>query len=1142
MKNRFSVFLALTILYALLIFILSSSSSLGDPRTILGFFHFENLRSLLKPIENSDLRVLLYPLYIFSEYPDKVGHVVLYAGFGFLLYLTLKNSSNITLKNYAFLFAIIIGTVYGASDELHQSFVPRRTASILDLLADCTGVALAQIIVFVGNRLSTPSTKKNNLDLKLAVILTILSIIFILIPPFNQTFLRIILALPLLLFLPGYLLMAVMFPKRGELSSIERFTLSIGLSIAITVFDGFGLNFTKWGFRPNSIVISLSTIIVLLLLVAYLQRWRLKEAGYGFSFKDITTFYHSIRSKETETGPEYDPALEKTLIKTMVIAILLVSAMLIYAKVTKEPEKFTALYILGANGKAENYPTEIHIGELASVLVGVENYEYAPVNYTLHVNLGGRLLKEQYIVLNHGNKWLNNVTFVPQLTSSIAFAGANKSKLEFQLLKDNQPYREVHLLVNTSLDSVKFAALPNLTNGDMESDDGWIFSRSSPNITGNYTNNTGNSSSRTFEINFTTEVAGYYGTIYQNLTTHGDSRATLSFDVRDSEYSNTSNYTFKQALIDEQVVWESGVGGENSSWEHEEVPVLLSGNNTLAFRVYSKHSTNDNITAWWDNVQLEPFGANKTETKKRPVKKVYEFNFDVRGAPLTLEKSMKIDGFGFPGFNYNITGNKSYEELRLLLSDNNQIDTGNATYTTQVNGSDLYLMGSRYRILGNDITNLSQILDTYPNKTLTLGETWNFGGIYSLSVSLISSKADSAMLVLQKSGSTLDTRLVNRGGIYEYMQYTGQFYVTVFRARIDSISGDNVYLTDIELYSDASTALETGAIMGDFEVNNISSDEIVFKNIYPFELNNRTVILNGSMGLSLQGNLLYPYATGVKIRGTPQYIYYGRWMNITGSNYPGFFMENNTSYEELRMYFSGNGLVETGQAVYRSKKHSGMISFLGNNYELIYPNSPKYITNITTNKKITLYENTTRELDKGFGITFKKENNSNDSIILSIRKNLTEEQKQMINIINESLVNNSAGNAISVGGFYPDIYYEMYTGRNDIIKKSNKLSVGDRFEYWIEYRVDRTYKAIAGELENIDNNSIELNVREYDIPFEIAPGRSFGEFDVESITNDTITLRNTKPLQFMPGEEKTILNGALKIKTSPNDYLAYPSR
>jgi VanZ family protein len=179
MKNRFSVFLALTILYALLIFILSSSSSLGDPRTILGFFHFENLRSLLKPIENSDLRVLLYPLYIFSEYPDKVGHVVLYAGFGFLLYLTLKNSSNITLKNYAFLFAIIIGTVYGASDELHQSFVPRRTASILDLLADCTGVALAQIIVFVGNRLSTPSTKKNNLDLKLAVILTILSIIFI---------------------------------------------------------------------------------------------------------------------------------------------------------------------------------------------------------------------------------------------------------------------------------------------------------------------------------------------------------------------------------------------------------------------------------------------------------------------------------------------------------------------------------------------------------------------------------------------------------------------------------------------------------------------------------------------------------------------------------------------------------------------------------------------------------------------------------------------------------------------------------------------------------------------------------------------------------------------------------------------------
>ena len=111
-----------------------------------------------------------------------------------------------------------------------------------------------------------------NLDFFFVPVFVVLSILFILIPPYNETFLRIIIALPLLLFMPGYMFIGSIFPKRGELSAIERFTLSIGLSIAITVFDGFGLNYTRWGFRPNSITISLSIIILLLLLINFIQR------------------------------------------------------------------------------------------------------------------------------------------------------------------------------------------------------------------------------------------------------------------------------------------------------------------------------------------------------------------------------------------------------------------------------------------------------------------------------------------------------------------------------------------------------------------------------------------------------------------------------------------------------------------------------------------------------------------------------------------------------------------------------------------------------------------------------------------------------------------------------------------------------
>ncbi len=153
MNAQFRVFLLLSLLYALLIFYLSSISSPGSIETIINFLNLESLRGILKSIEHSNVEFLLYPLYIFTRYPDKMMHIALYAVFGFLLYLTLKSSSNPTLRNHAFIFAFIIGTAYGASDEFHQSFVPGRTASVWDLLADSIGLAIALAFIFMREKL-----------------------------------------------------------------------------------------------------------------------------------------------------------------------------------------------------------------------------------------------------------------------------------------------------------------------------------------------------------------------------------------------------------------------------------------------------------------------------------------------------------------------------------------------------------------------------------------------------------------------------------------------------------------------------------------------------------------------------------------------------------------------------------------------------------------------------------------------------------------------------------------------------------------------------------------------------------------------------------------------------------------------------
>jgi hypothetical protein len=53
------------------------------------------------------------------------------------------------------LWNIVICTLYGLTDEWHQSFVPMRSPDILDLLHDAIGAAAASILVylaFVGYR------------------------------------------------------------------------------------------------------------------------------------------------------------------------------------------------------------------------------------------------------------------------------------------------------------------------------------------------------------------------------------------------------------------------------------------------------------------------------------------------------------------------------------------------------------------------------------------------------------------------------------------------------------------------------------------------------------------------------------------------------------------------------------------------------------------------------------------------------------------------------------------------------------------------------------------------------------------------------------------------------------------------------
>jgi len=288
--------------------------------------------------------------------------------------------------------------------------------------------------------------KKVPSDLLIVMELVLLTDIFVLTPGLSETAVRNILGLPLVLFLPGYALIAALFPAKSDLDGIERTALSFGLSIAVVPLIGLGLNYTPWGIRLLPILISLSVFTFLMCGLAYLRRAKLSETE---AFE--VPFRETALSLKAEILEKPKSKLDQALTVVLILSILLSVATLIYVIATpKEGEHFTEFYILGPDGKADNYTTNYVLGESGTVIVGIVNHEYRPINYTMEIKLENKFLplpeNQRQISLAHNETWQEPVTFTP------LFEGQNM-KLEFLLFNETDrtvPYRDLHLWIDVN--------------------------------------------------------------------------------------------------------------------------------------------------------------------------------------------------------------------------------------------------------------------------------------------------------------------------------------------------------------------------------------------------------------------------------------------------------------------------------------------------------------------------------------------------------------------------------------------------------------------------------------------------------------------------------------------------------------------
>ena len=258
-------------------------------------------------------------------------------------------------------------------------------------------------------------SRQPHLTLALAAALTVLALSLL---PDSNVVARTVVALPLVLVLPGYAVVNAAFPD-GTLGIAERFALSLGLSLLLCVAGGAVIDWTQWGLRAGSWIVLLGGVTLLACFVSLARPRRAPVAEAGTR----------IVAWESEPSPRTYRIwrLRDVTLLTLAVAISAAAGWAAIAGATVPREGFSQLWMLPLDGGGE-------------VRLGMRSAEFAATDYTVRLVADDTtVLRSEQIRLEPGAQWETTVPLA---------APAPASQIEALLYRADdpqQPYRRVLL-------------------------------------------------------------------------------------------------------------------------------------------------------------------------------------------------------------------------------------------------------------------------------------------------------------------------------------------------------------------------------------------------------------------------------------------------------------------------------------------------------------------------------------------------------------------------------------------------------------------------------------------------------------------------------------------------------------------------
>jgi uncharacterized membrane protein len=252
--------------------------------------------------------------------------------------------------------------------------------------------------------------------------------------------LRVAAGLPLILFFPGYVLLANLYPQRDALGIVYYLALSVGLSLALVPLGGLALNLTPWGIHTGTIMGLLVLWTLALAVLAHLRRRGEADEHAAGLAASLAAFRYWAAT------PSNRP--QAVVLLTIGIVVLVVTGVIGYRSSAPPASagSFTELALLSRDGRLDGLQRGLQLGESTTVTVTVTSREREETAYRMEARLAdGSPIVLAKKALPPGDSWSQDVTVTPTEVGE-------RQQLQVLLYReqDVEPYRSVHLWLDVS--------------------------------------------------------------------------------------------------------------------------------------------------------------------------------------------------------------------------------------------------------------------------------------------------------------------------------------------------------------------------------------------------------------------------------------------------------------------------------------------------------------------------------------------------------------------------------------------------------------------------------------------------------------------------------------------------------------------